>query len=128
MRNALAIPAVFFALAMTQAPAGAADKVLSEADLTKLLAGGKTLALGGKGMGYTGSIDLTADGKGDGSAKTDDGTVIPINGTWHIKGDRFCRKWKDLDGGKEVCETWRLTSPGHVDVYNGKKKIGVNSW
>lgn len=128
MRSTLAMPLILFALSMTAIPAGAAEKTLSEADLTKLLAHGKTLALGGKGMGYTGTVTLTADGRGDGSAKTDDGTVIPISGTWRIKGDRFCRKWKDLDGGKEVCETWRLASPNHVNVYNGKKKIGANSW
>ncbi len=128
MRSALAMPAVLFALVMVPVSAGAADKTLNEADLTTLLAGGKTLGLGGKGMGYSGTITLTADGKGDGSAKTDGGTVITINGTWRIKGDRFCRTWKDLDDGKEVCETWRLTSPNHVDVYNGKKKIGANSW
>lgn len=128
MRSTSAMPVIFFALSMMAIPAGAAEKTLSEADLTKLLAGGKTLALGGKDMGYTGTVTLTADGRGDGSAKTDDGTVITINGTWLIKGDRFCRKWKGLDAGKEVCETWRLTSPNHVDVYNGKEKIGANSW
>ncbi|KQV35673.1 MULTISPECIES: hypothetical protein [unclassified Rhizobium] len=109
-------------------PADAADKTLKAADLKELLGNGKTLALGGKGMGYTGTLNLSADGKGEGSAKTDGGDVITISGTWHIQGDKFCRTWAGLDKGKEVCETWRLTSPNHVDVFQGKKKIGANSW
>ncbi|MCV9966171.1 hypothetical protein OIU34_30320 [Pararhizobium sp. BT-229] len=128
MRNAFAVPFVVLIFSTMTAPVEAADKALKEADLKALLASGKTLQLGGKGMGYSGTLDLSADGAGTGSAKTDDGTVINISGSWKIKGDKFCRTWKDLDGGKEVCETWRLTSPNHVDVFRGKEKIGANSW
>lgn len=122
------IPFACLIIFVTTAGLSAADKSFKEADLKALLASGKTLQLGGKGMGYCGTLDLSADGAGTGSAKTDDGTVIKISGSWKIKGDKFCRTWKDLDAGKEVCETWRLTSPNHVDVYRGKKKIGANSW
>jgi len=34
----------------------------------------------------------------------------------------------DLNDGEEVCETWCLTSGKSVEGYNGKQKLGVNSW
>ena len=108
--------------------AWADGKDLKEADLKSLLEKGKTFQLGGKGMGYAGTLELTADGKGKGSAKPDSGGEITINGTWHIKGDTFCRTWEGLDDGKEVCERWNLVAPNKVEVYKGKEMIGVNSW
>ncbi len=121
--------AAMFAVASLAATSALADgKDLKEADLKSLLEKGKTIQLGGKGMGYAGSLELTADGKGKGSAKPDGGGEIVINGTWHIKGDAFCRTWEGLDDGKEVCERWNLVAPDKVEVYNGKEMIGVNSW
>lgn len=108
--------------------ASAADTKMSGADLTALLASGKTVKLGGPGEGYTGQLTLHADGRGSGAAKTDDGTVIAIEGVWRIKGDKFCRTWTGLDGGKEICETWVLVDDNKVHVMNGKKKIGTNQW
>ncbi|WP_275785761.1 hypothetical protein [Pararhizobium gei] len=128
MRIVHGMMSVLIVSAWLVTPANAADKTLKKEDLTALLESGKTLRLGGEGMGYSGSLTLSADGKGKGSAKPDGGTAIEISGSWKIKGDKFCRTWKGLDKGKEVCETWRLTAPGHVDVYQGKKKIGANSW
>lgn len=80
----------------------AAGKKMKGAQLTALLSGGKTIKLGGPGEGYAGELTLSADGKGSGSAKTDAGAVIMIDGVWAIKGDKFCRMWTGLDGGKEV--------------------------
>lgn len=114
----------FLPSVVTSAPSGG----MTEAQLTDLLKNGATLQLGGEGQGYSGSLKLNKNGKGNGKAKTDDGTEISLKGTWSIKGDQFCRKWKGIDGGNEVCETWVLTSPRSVDVYNGDQKIGVNSW
>ena len=108
--------------------ASAQGKGMKEADLKNLLEGGKTLQLGGDGMGYKGTLVLSADGTGEGSAQPDNGTKISISGKWHIKGSKFCRTWKDLDDGKEVCETWNLVAPNKVEVYQGKDMIGVNSW
>ena len=51
----------------------AEENAMTNADLTGLLSGGKTLMLGGKGQGYEGSLTLNADGTGKGSAKTDAG-------------------------------------------------------
>lgn len=96
--------------------------------LTELLAKGATLQLGGDGMGYKGKLTLAADGTGKGSAKTDDGTKITLSGKWRIDGNKFCRTWADLDGGKEVCETWHLTSGRSVQVYVDGKMVGANSW
>ena len=96
--------------------------------LTALTQNGITLQLGGKGQGYKGSLKLSKDGKGKGSALLDNGNKINIAGTWKVKGDKFCRRWTDLDEGKEVCESWHLTSKRSVEVYNGRKKLGVNSW
>jgi len=63
-----------------------------------------------------------------GGATTDGGDKIQIVGTWEVRGDKFCRVWTKLDGGKEICETWYLTSGRSVEVFNGKKRLGVNSW
>jgi len=101
---------------------------LSNEQLVQLTENGITLELGGPGQGYNGSLKLTNNGKGKGSAKTDGGQTIKIKGTWQIQGNKFCRVWKDIDAGEEVCETWVPTSSRSVDVYNGDQKIGVNSW
>ncbi|MDP3196093.1 hypothetical protein [Tabrizicola sp.] len=97
-------------------------------ELTALTADGVTLTLGGAGMGYTGELALEADGTATGGAKMDNGNKLSIAGTWAIKDGKFCRTWTDLDGGKEVCETWVKTSDTSVEVYNGDKMLGVNSW
>lgn len=122
------LSAMTILLVATMSIASASEKKMSNADLTALLEGGKTIKLGGPGEGYSGELTLSADGTGSGSAKTDDGTVIKIEGVWLIKGDEFCRTWKGLDGGKEVCETWILVSENKAHVMNGKNKIGVNRW
>lgn len=108
--------------------ANAAGKAMKGSQLETLLANGKTINLGGKGEGYAGTLVLAKDGTGKGSAKTDDGKTITLQGTWKIKGDKFCRAWEALDSGKEVCETWRVKSPTQVEVYVGKKRAGLNSW
>ncbi|MDQ1249750.1 MAG: hypothetical protein QG597_4126, partial [Actinomycetota bacterium] len=99
------------------ATASAAEETMTGADLTELLSGGKTIKLGGPGMGYSGELVLTADGKGKGEAETEDGkNTFVLEGTWEIKGDTFCRKWAAFDDGKEVCETWVMTEPNKVKV------------
>jgi len=108
--------------------AGAADKALTGDELKALVSNGKNLILGGKGEGYSGKLSLNKDGTAKGKATPDGGKAFTIEGTWKIKGDTFCRKWADLDKGKEVCETWRVKSPTQVEVYVGKSKSGVNSW
>ncbi|MBS3978510.1 MAG: hypothetical protein KGZ77_01765 [Rhodobacteraceae bacterium] len=97
-------------------------------ELTSLTANGVTLTLGGAGMGYTGELALAADGTATGGAKMDNGNTLSIAGTWAIRDGQFCRTWADLDGGKEVCETWIKTSDTSVEVYNGDQMLGVNSW
>lgn len=106
-----------------------AGQQMSGKDLTSLLGQGKTIMLGGKGMGSSGSLMLSADGKGKGEAKLDNGTVIPIEGTWQVKGNKFCRTWTGgRDANKEVCETWIKKGAKAVTVRAGKKDLGVNSW
>lgn len=117
---------VAFALSLTAA--SGEEKDMKESDLTALLEGGKTLQLGGKDMGYSGSLVLSADGTGKGSAKTDDGTEIVLEGKWRIRGDKFCRTWEAIDDGREVCERWRLVAPNSAEIYQGQEKVGLNSW
>ena len=102
-----------------------ASESLTGAQLNELLSGGKTIHLGGPGSGYSGELVLTPDGKGSGSAVTDAKKKIKLQGTWVIKDDKFCRTWKGIDGGKEVCETWLLIEPKKVKVL---LEIGANSW
>lgn len=62
-----------------------AAETMTGKELQALLGQGKELILGGKGMGYTGSLALSTNGTGLGEVKLDDGTTIPIKGVWHIK-------------------------------------------
>lgn len=125
-------PALILTLAVLHGiPAVSAAEVgqpMSDAELTALLADGETIRLGGPGLGYAGSLDVRADGSATGSAKTDAGATIRIDGTWTVRDGKFCRTWTDLDGGKEVCETWVYTAPNAVEVRNGDAVIGVNAW
>src|SRR5689334_7902566 len=81
-----------------------AEDAMTGAELTALLSGGKTIGLGGKGEGYSGELTLNADGTGKGQAKTDDGKVLTLTGTWRIEGDQFCPTCQEFNDGKEVCE------------------------
>ncbi|WP_299677134.1 hypothetical protein [uncultured Roseobacter sp.] len=126
--KAIAVTTIIAALISTTVAVAETKGALKNKHLTMLIENGITLKLGGEGHGYVGSLKLTKDGRGTGSAKTDSGRTINIDGTWAVKGDQFCRTWKDLDEGKEVCETWISTSPRSVDVYKGDQKLGVNSW
>jgi hypothetical protein len=116
-------------LVLSTAPAFAQSGTKMTGDqLVDLTANGVVLKLGGDGEGYSGTLELQPDGTAKGGATTDGGDKIQIVGTWEIQGNKFCRVWTKLDGGNEVCETWYLTSGRSVEVFNGKKRLGVNSW
>lgn len=110
------------------ATASAESRGLEQAQLEALLSGGRTVQLGGPGMGYAGTLELRADGTGRGQAKTDGGNTITIRGNWEIRDGKFCRTWAGLDGGATICETWVPVGANTVDVFNGGQKIGRNSW
>lgn len=116
------------AVAFTTPVFAQSGPAMSGAELTELVGDGATIKLGVEGMGYAGSLTLSADGTGLGEAKTDDGTVIRLAGTWAIKGDQFCRVWADLNDGKEVCETWHKTSDTAAEVWVDGNMVGVNGW
>jgi hypothetical protein len=122
---------LFLAVLMVSGAQGAfaqSGPPMTGEEMSALTANGVTLQLGGKGMGYTGELVLSADGKGEGSATLDNGNTLSIVGTWVIKDDKFCRTWVDLDEGKEVCEIWYKKSDTSVEVFNGDQMIGLNSW
>lgn len=114
-------------LIVLAASAYAKDMAMKGSELTALLSGGKTINLGGPGESYSGTLTLAADGTGNGSGKENSGAAFTITGTWKIKGDKFCRQW-NINGNKEICETWVMVGPNKVNVMDGKKKIGVNWW
>jgi hypothetical protein len=98
-------------------------------ELTVLLANGKELTLGGPKDGYTGHLSVSKDGTANGEVKLQSGEVIPIEGIWHVAGNKFCRTWKGgRDAGQEICETWSKTGPQSVHVTSGKRDLGNNSW
>jgi hypothetical protein len=107
--------------------AAAQETAMTNAELTALLTGGKTINLGGPGHGYKGELSLNADGTGAGKATTDGGDVITIVGTWRIEGDQFCRTWKGFGDG-EVCETWVRDGDDTVRVLVDGEPVGVNHW
>jgi hypothetical protein len=116
-------------LLMFSYPAAAKDVAMTGEELKSLLSTSKTIKLGGPGEGYSGQLVLNPDGTGKGAAKTDDGKKsFKLEGTWSIKKNKFCRKWTEVDGGKEVCETWVKAGDNKVIVKVGKEKRGVNSW
>lgn len=119
----------------------AADGDMTGEELTALLGAGKKINLGGDGEGYSGTLDIKGDGTASGSAQVlikDDGTAsgstqvsektIPIDGTWTINQNRFCRKWREIDAGAEVCEVWNKIGNGRVVALVDGKKVGVNWW
>ncbi|OWV90388.1 hypothetical protein [Rhizobium sp. R693] len=120
--------ALSFALVVIAGP-GLAATAMTGKELTELLADGKELTLGGPKDGYSGHLSVMKDGTADGSIKLESGDVIPIQGVWHINGNKFCRTWKGgRDAGKEVCETWNKTGPTSVHVTSGKRDLGNNAW
>lgn len=120
---------IFFAVLFASSATFSQDGQMSGDELRALLSAGKEISLGGPGTGYSGSLMLDADGTGAGKAKTDDGKkTFTLNGTWSIKGNEFCRTWKELNKGEEVCESWVKTGDNQVDVLANGKKIGVNHW
>ncbi|MDR7148024.1 hypothetical protein [Rhizobium sp. BE258] len=117
-----------FAVAFVGSHALAAGAMTGK-ELSALLAGGKDLTLGGPTEGYSGELHVMKDGSANGQVKLKSGDVIPIEGKWEIKGNKFCRTWKGgRDAGKEICETWVKSGPNTVHAMNGKKDLGVNSW
>jgi len=105
-----------------------AQEAMTGDELEALLGDDKTIGLGGPGAGYAGELALKSDGTASGSAKTDAGKVIQIDGVWYIEGGKFCRTWKAVDDGKEVCETWIKDGDNKVRVLVDGKEIGVNHW
>jgi hypothetical protein len=125
MRNILSVAVA----ALLISGVAEAAETMTGKELTTLLGHGKNLILGGPGKGYAGGLSLSADGKGKGQIKLDSGDVIPIEGVWVIKKDRFCRTWKGgRDAGKQICESWVKTGPKSVEAMVGKKDLGTNSW
>ena len=118
----------FVSMLATYPVAAAEDVFMTGEELKALFAADKTINLGGPEEGYTGTLMIKADGSGVGTAKTSGGKVIVLEGTWYVKKDNFCRKWKDLDKGKEVCEAWKKIGDNRVEVQVKKKKVGVNWW
>ncbi len=111
------------------AGAALAASAMTAKEMSTLLSNGKEITLGGPSAGYSGHLSLNKDGTGHGEVKLQDGTVIPIDGVWHLSGNKFCRTWKGgRDAGKEICETWNKAGKNSVHAMNGKKDLGVNSW
>jgi hypothetical protein len=125
MRSALTLAAGLFCLA--GASAQAQDATMTGNDLHLLLDAGKTITLGGPGLGYSGQLVLNADGTGQGSAThEDDGSVVELTGTWRIDGNQFCGTWRTE--APEVCETWVKVGENKVTVIADGKTVGANSW
>jgi hypothetical protein len=118
---------IALALLLVTTPA-AAQEAMTGDELEALLGIGKTLTLGGPGAAYSGQVTLKSDGTGSGSAKTADGKDIEIGGVWYIQGNQFCRSWKNVDEGKEVCETWVKNGNNSARVLVDGKEISVASW
>jgi hypothetical protein len=118
---------IVLALTLMATPAFAQEAMTGD-ELEGLLGNRKKIALGGPGAGYTGELTLKSDGTGSGAAKTDDGKMIDLVGVWYIEGNQFCRSWKNVDEGQEVCETWVKDGDNKARILVDGKQVGVNSW
>lgn len=105
-----------------------AEEAMTGDELEALLGDDRTIGLGGPGTGYEGDLAFKSDGTATGSAKTDKGEVIQIEGVWYIVGNQLCRAWKAVDDGEEVCETWIKDGDNKARVLVDGKEIGINHW
>lgn len=119
---------LIFIFIFTPCIAISSENQMTGEQLNQLLSEGKTLTLGGEGEGYEGELILNADGTGKGQWETTKGKKGKIDGTWEIVDNEFCRVWKEVSKGKRVCERWIIIEDNKVEVRNGDKRIGVNSW
>ena len=74
---------------------------LSGEALKALLMEGRTYSIAGADESYAGTLALQPDGTAVGTAKTRGGKSVDVSGTWVIKGNQFCRKWK-FNAPKEI--------------------------
>jgi hypothetical protein len=118
-----------FAIFSVAAPALAADKRMTSAQMNSLFSYVRIVKLGGPSSGYNGMLYLNPNGTGSGLVFFDDGTSKTITGTWFVSGNnQFCRTWAEFDGGLQVCEKWVFITDNSVRVLVGSTEIGVNSW
>ena len=114
-------------LALAVTAAGAAEKPLSAKRMATLLASGKTIKITGAGDHYSGTLVLTADGKGTGEGKTADGRAVTFAGTWQLKRNRFCHQWNDIEKA-EVCEVWVPIEPKKAAILVKRTEVGIVTW
>lgn len=110
--------------AATRGPEGA----LSGQQLTDLTANGLTMDIGTPGTGFSGELELSADGTGEGYFDNPEGERTPLTGTWEVRDGQFCRVWAAVNNGEEVCEDWVPMDATSVAVLVDGRQIGVNSW
>jgi hypothetical protein len=117
--------------------AGSASAVnFTRAEFNAFFAVPRVITLGGPGQDYIGALivirtGVNASGNALGTGRgvaIISGTPKNIVGTWVIKGNQFCRKWTNFDGGQEICETWTYLTWNSANVVVGGALIGVNSW
>jgi len=132
MKNTLVLAAALAAFTFAAGAGFAAEDTkvkMTGTQMTDLLKAGKTLQISGPGgKVFTGTLVLTADGKGTGETKSEDGkTTTKIEGTWRVKKDRFCHTWKGVDAD-EVCEGWVVIEPTKVSAVAKKKEVAIYWW
>jgi hypothetical protein len=132
MKNTLVLAAALAAFTFAAGAGFAAEDTktrMTGTQMTDLLKAGKTLQVSGPGgKVFTGTLVLTADGKGTGETKSEDGkTTTKIEGTWRVKKDRFCHTWKGVDTA-EVCEGWVVIEPTKVSAISKKKEVAIYWW
>jgi hypothetical protein len=105
--------------------ASLAEKQMTGPQIKSLLESGKDLKL--SGPTHLGELTLNPDGTGKGWAIIGSNKIM-IEGTWEIVDDKFCRTWKEVDGGETVCERWLRIEDNKVAVSTNGKIIGYNEW
>jgi hypothetical protein len=77
-----------------------AEEAMTGDELEALLGDDKTIGPGGPGAGYEWILPSSET---TGSAKTDKGEVIQIDGVWYIERNQLCRTWKAARTAKIRC-------------------------
>lgn len=117
MRGYAVVMAVPVMLAFS-APAGAQAVKLKKADLEKLFP--KTINLVSLEDGTKCVLKYRGDGSASGSCKGPDGKSS-ANGTWRIRGSKFCDRWHGAWDGEGGCASVEKEGKDYYFIWRFKR-------
>ncbi|MEL6793014.1 MAG: hypothetical protein AAFP78_06150 [Pseudomonadota bacterium] len=111
------------AIFAASAPNASAADLLTGEEIAALASGAKW-----KGRAQRGGGTWTTETNADGSATfAMDDYSFSDSGSWRVKGDVYCSKWKTIRDGAEACYALRPTSGGKYELLSrdGRRDLKV---